>query len=213
MVRKLSGGWHKWPSAYNPAANGQAANVARMLKNAEWHHDDWRAGYCETIADNWLEGRHLPRAICTAVREAIADAVGLEIDAIKLPEPVATDPAGLLAYRARINDLADFADHADTRLVAFSASLRKIFARIAAAIPKTVASETSPLRVALIDLFENPEQLVGELVSAQQGLGYLLQLGNFQYDTPMVFVAVFTLVSLALLLYGVVTLLEKKFLK
>jgi len=55
--------------------------------------------------------------------------------------------------------------------------------------------------------------IVGELVSAQQGLGYLLQLGDFQYDTPMVFVAVFMLVTLALLLYGIVTLLEKRFLK
>jgi len=55
--------------------------------------------------------------------------------------------------------------------------------------------------------------IVGELVSAQQGLGFLLQLGDFQYDTPMVFVAVFTLVALALILYGLVTLLEKRFLK
>ena len=55
--------------------------------------------------------------------------------------------------------------------------------------------------------------IVGELVSAEEGLGFLLQLGDFQYDTPMVFVAVFTLVALALMLYGVVTLLEKKFLK
>jgi NitT/TauT family transport system permease protein len=55
--------------------------------------------------------------------------------------------------------------------------------------------------------------IVGELVSAQQGLGFLLQLGDFQYDTPMVFVAVFTLVALALMLYGLVTLLEKRFLK
>ena len=55
--------------------------------------------------------------------------------------------------------------------------------------------------------------IVGELVSAQQGLGFLLQLGDFQYDTPMVFVAVFTLVALALILYGVVRLLENRFLK
>jgi len=55
--------------------------------------------------------------------------------------------------------------------------------------------------------------IVGELVSAQQGLGYLLQLGDFQYDTPMVFVAVFMLVALALMLYGIVRLLENKFLK
>ena len=55
--------------------------------------------------------------------------------------------------------------------------------------------------------------IVGELVSAEKGLGFLLQLGDFQYDTPMVFVAVFMLIALALLLYGFVTLLEKRFLK
>ena len=55
--------------------------------------------------------------------------------------------------------------------------------------------------------------IVGELVSAEKGLGFLLQLGHFQYDTPMVFVAVFMLIALALMLYGIVTLLEKRFLK
>lgn len=55
--------------------------------------------------------------------------------------------------------------------------------------------------------------IVGELVDAEKGLGFLLQLGDFQYDTPMVFVAVFTLIALALILYGIVTLLEKRFLK
>jgi NitT/TauT family transport system permease protein len=55
--------------------------------------------------------------------------------------------------------------------------------------------------------------IVGELVSAEEGLGFLLQLGDFQYDTPMVFVAVFMLILLALLLYGIVILLEKRFLK
>ena len=55
--------------------------------------------------------------------------------------------------------------------------------------------------------------IVGELVDAEEGLGFLLQLGDFQYDTPMVFVAVFMLILLALLLYGIVTLLEKRFLK
>lgn len=55
--------------------------------------------------------------------------------------------------------------------------------------------------------------IVGELVDAEQGLGFLLQLGDFQYDTSMVFVAVFMLVALALGLYGIVTLLERKFLK
>lgn len=55
--------------------------------------------------------------------------------------------------------------------------------------------------------------IVGELVDNENGLGFLLQQGDFRYDTPMVFVAVFTLIALALLLYGIVTLLEKRFLK
>ncbi|HMS00271.1 MAG TPA: ABC transporter permease [Anaerolineales bacterium] len=55
--------------------------------------------------------------------------------------------------------------------------------------------------------------IVGELVDAESGLGFLLQLGDFQYDTPMVFVAVFTLIALALMLYGIVRMLENKFLK
>jgi len=55
--------------------------------------------------------------------------------------------------------------------------------------------------------------IVGELVDAEEGLGFLLQLGDFQYDTPMVFVAVFMLIALALMLYGIVTMLEKRFLK
>ncbi|HEX6034609.1 MAG TPA: ABC transporter permease [Anaerolineales bacterium] len=55
--------------------------------------------------------------------------------------------------------------------------------------------------------------IVGELVDAEEGLGFLLQLGDFQYDTSMVFVAVFMLIALALMLYGIVMLLEKRFLK
>jgi NitT/TauT family transport system permease protein len=55
--------------------------------------------------------------------------------------------------------------------------------------------------------------IVGELVDAEEGLGFLLQLGDFQYDTPMVFVAVFALIALALTLYGIVRFLENKFLR
>ncbi len=55
--------------------------------------------------------------------------------------------------------------------------------------------------------------IVGELVDAKNGLGFLLKVGDFQYDTAMVFVAVFMLITLALMLYGIVTLLEKRFLR
>lgn len=46
--------------------------------------------------------------------------------------------------------------------------------------------------------------VVGELVGADRGLGFLINVGRGQYDTALVFVAVFTLIALALSLYGLV---------
>ncbi len=54
--------------------------------------------------------------------------------------------------------------------------------------------------------------VVGELVGSDQGLGFLINLARGQYDTALVFVAVGGLVTLALLLYGTVLLLEKHYL-
>jgi NitT/TauT family transport system permease protein len=54
--------------------------------------------------------------------------------------------------------------------------------------------------------------VVGELVGADQGLGFLINVGRGQYDTALVFVAVFTLIALALAQYGLVILLEKRLL-
>ncbi len=54
--------------------------------------------------------------------------------------------------------------------------------------------------------------VVGEFVGADQGLGFLINVGRGQYDTALVFVAVITLVALALALYGTVILLETRFL-
>jgi NitT/TauT family transport system permease protein len=55
--------------------------------------------------------------------------------------------------------------------------------------------------------------VVGELAGSDRGLGFLINVGRGQYDTALVFVAVFTLVLLALALYGVVTWLESRFLR
>lgn len=55
--------------------------------------------------------------------------------------------------------------------------------------------------------------VVGELVGSDRGLGYLVNVGRGQYDTALVFVAVFTLILMALMLYGMVALLEKWLLK
>jgi NitT/TauT family transport system permease protein len=54
--------------------------------------------------------------------------------------------------------------------------------------------------------------VVGEFVGADRGLGFLINLGRGRYDTALVFVAVFTLVTLALGLYGAVVFIESRWL-
>lgn len=54
--------------------------------------------------------------------------------------------------------------------------------------------------------------VVGEFVGADRGLGFLINVGRGQYDTALVFVAIFTLVAMALALYGVVVLVEMRLL-
>ena len=51
--------------------------------------------------------------------------------------------------------------------------------------------------------------VVGEFVGANAGLGFLINVGNGLYDTPLMFVAVFALVAIALGLYGLVAVLER----
>lgn len=54
--------------------------------------------------------------------------------------------------------------------------------------------------------------VIGELVGADRGLGFLINVGRGQYDTALVFVAVITLVIMAMSLYGVVVLIETRLL-
>lgn len=54
--------------------------------------------------------------------------------------------------------------------------------------------------------------VVGEFVGADRGLGFLINVGRGQYDTTLVFVAVFSLIAMALCLYGLVALLEMRLL-
>jgi len=54
--------------------------------------------------------------------------------------------------------------------------------------------------------------IVGEFVGSNRGLGFLVNIGRGQYDTAMVFVAVFTLIAIALLLQGTVVWLERRLL-
>lgn len=54
--------------------------------------------------------------------------------------------------------------------------------------------------------------VVGEFVGADRGLGFLVNVGRGMYDTALVFVAIFTLVAMAMGIYGIVNVLEKRLL-
>jgi len=51
--------------------------------------------------------------------------------------------------------------------------------------------------------------VVGELVGANEGLGFLINIGRGVYDTTLVYVAVFALIALAMSLFSLVVLLER----
>jgi NitT/TauT family transport system permease protein len=55
--------------------------------------------------------------------------------------------------------------------------------------------------------------VVGEFVAADRGLGFLVNVARGNFDTPLMFVALFTLVAIALALYLVVVLAETLLLK
>ena len=54
--------------------------------------------------------------------------------------------------------------------------------------------------------------IVGEFVNSDKGLGFLIKQGNGEYNTARTFVAMIALVSIALLMYGGVALLERHWL-
>jgi NitT/TauT family transport system permease protein len=54
--------------------------------------------------------------------------------------------------------------------------------------------------------------VVGEFVGSDRGLGFMINRARGQYDTALVFVAVLSLVMMALVLYGSVVVLESRLL-
>jgi NitT/TauT family transport system permease protein len=54
--------------------------------------------------------------------------------------------------------------------------------------------------------------VVGEFVGSDRGLGFMINRARGQYDTALVFVAVFSLVLVALGLYGMVVFMERQLL-
>lgn len=55
--------------------------------------------------------------------------------------------------------------------------------------------------------------VVGEFVAAERGLGFLINVARGQFDTPLVFAAVISLILIAVLLYSAVLLTERRVLR
>jgi NitT/TauT family transport system permease protein len=89
------------------------------------------------------------------------------------------------------------------------ASRRQIFTKLElpAALPVLFGGLKLSVTLAVVGA------VVGEFVGADAGLGYLINLARGILDTPLMFVAVITLVLIAQALYLCVTLLEHHFLR
>lgn len=103
--------------------------------------------------------------------------------------------AGLRSAEPELRDL----------MRSLEASRWQIFAKLElpAALPMIVSGLKVGATLSVIGA------VVGEFVGADRGLGFLIKQGQGLYDTPLMFVAIFTLVIIAMTLYGLVTLVER----
>jgi NitT/TauT family transport system permease protein len=91
----------------------------------------------------------------------------------------------------------------------FSASRLDIFTRleVPAALPVLFGGLRIGITLSVIGA------VVGEFVGATRGLGFLVTVARGLYDTPLMFVGIFSLVAIALTLYIAVAWLEKRFVR
>jgi NitT/TauT family transport system permease protein len=104
----------------------------------------------------------------------------------------------LIGVRSVPQDLRDL-------LLSYNASKLQIALQLELpyALPIFLAGLKTSATLALIGA------VVGEFVSARSGLGFMVNLARNQFDTPLVFVGIFTMTLVALSFYGMVTLLER----
>jgi NitT/TauT family transport system permease protein len=76
--------------------------------------------------------------------------------------------------------------------------------RLPAALPSLITGMKVAISLALVGA------IVGEFVSSQRGLGYVIMSAQGTFDTVRVFAALFLLAVIGLLLYGALVLLERK---
>lgn len=82
------------------------------------------------------------------------------------------------------------------RLVVWPAVVPYVFGGLRVAVPYAVAGA-----------------IVGEIISSNRGLGYLIQYGAMDFDTTLTFVAIVTVMALVLVLTGCLGLIQKRLLR
>jgi len=75
--------------------------------------------------------------------------------------------------------------------------------RLPSAMPSIIAGMKVAVSLALVGA------IVGEFVSSQRGLGYVIMSAQGMFDTPRVFAALFFLALLGMLLYGALVWFER----
>jgi NitT/TauT family transport system permease protein len=75
--------------------------------------------------------------------------------------------------------------------------------KLPSALPSIIAGMKVAISLALVGA------IVGEFVSSQRGLGYVIMSAQGTFDTPRVFAALFILALLGMLLYGALVWLER----
>jgi NitT/TauT family transport system permease protein len=81
--------------------------------------------------------------------------------------------------------------------------------RLAVRIEIPLAARTVMAGVKIAAALSVTGAVVGEFISSDQGLGFLIMIGRTDFDTPLIFVALLSLVAMGALAYTAVSLLER----
>jgi len=93
-------------------------------------------------------------------------------------------------------------------MVVFSATNWQIFLKVE--LPNALPTLLGGLKISMI--LSVVGAVVGEAISSEAGLGFMIYLARYTYDTSLVYVGIFTLAALSLSLYEIVSLIERSLL-
>jgi NitT/TauT family transport system permease protein len=94
-------------------------------------------------------------------------------------------------------------------MVVLSATRWQIFTKLE--LPNALSTLFGGLKISMILAVVGA--VVGEAISSDAGLGFMIYLARYTYDTSLVYVGIFTLAALSLILYEIVSRIERRMLR